>query len=101
MTAKIQGKLTGRTVTHYGRMLPEVEAPVGEHTVCQIGEVAYYVFDFGGVLAGSRTARGVDYGGNVVHNERTAPKSKMGLAAPLRGLPVRVAHGEPEVFFRG
>jgi hypothetical protein len=96
-----QGKLTGRRVTHYGITLPEATGAQGAYSICEVDGVSYYVFDFGGVFAGSRTARGEDWGGNVHHAERTAPASTMGLAASVgRGtIPCRVAHGEPEVFF--
>lgn len=99
MATTTKGRLTGRTVTHYGVTLPEATGAAGAYSVCEVAGVSYYVFDFGGVFAGSRTVRGEDYGGNLVHAERTAPQSTGGIAAPLRGLPVRAAHGEPEIFF--
>lgn len=101
LTSDTKGTLTGRTVTHYGVTCPEATGASGAHSTCEVDGVSYYVFDFGGVFAGSRKARGVDYGGNWAHGERVAPQSTMGLAAPLgRGaIPCRVSHDDPEIFF--
>lgn len=97
--SETKGRLTGRQVTYYGITLPEATGARGTHSTCEVDGVSFYVFNFGGVLAGSRTVRGEDYGGNLVHAARTAPTSTVGIAAPLRGIPVRAAYGPPEIFF--
>ncbi len=94
---------TGRFLNCHGQLLAVINEMVGVHSTIEVDGISYYTWDFGGFVVGSRMAKGTDYGGNLVHGERTAPTSLMGLAAPLgRGaLPCRIDYGEPEIVSAG
>jgi hypothetical protein len=47
-----------------------------------------------GTLA-SESCCGTDYGSNVIHAPRRPPASLVGIAAPLRGFPVRESFSAP------